>query len=176
MRKHQLLSNRGAGVRGMVTEGWERRKFGFCKINSVLFWQQIIHKWPAKQQPVPSLLPCLLLCLFPSLFPFLRNCKNQTNGFVMRFFEGKRNLDGNKYLLFIKDIYKWIYSRKRCLFPCSHFLFPFSMEATRTIGPPHLPRHGLKPEGVTSAIPREKKRPIRLQTQSGKSVWDGGRR
>ena len=160
----------------MVTEGWERRNFGFCKINSVLFWQQIIHKWPAKQQPVPSLLPCLLLCLFPSLFPFLRNRKNQTNGFVMRFFEGKRNLDGNKYLLFIKDIYKWIYSRKRCLFPCSHFLFPFSMEATRTIGPPHLPRHGLKPEGVTSAIPREKKRPIRLQTQSGKSVWDGGRR
>ena len=28
----------------MVTEGWERRNFGFCKINSALFWQQIIHK------------------------------------------------------------------------------------------------------------------------------------
>ena len=28
----------------MVTEGWERRNFGFCKTNSALFWQQIIHK------------------------------------------------------------------------------------------------------------------------------------
>ena len=59
-----------------------------------------------KQQPVPSLLPCQFLCLLPSLFPFLRNRKNQTNGFVVRFFEEGTNLDGNKYLLFIKDIYR----------------------------------------------------------------------
>ena len=39
---------------------------------------------------------------------------------------------------------------------------------------PALPRHGLKPEGVPSANPGEKKRPIRPQTQSGKSVWIGG--
>ena len=39
---------------------------------------------------------------------------------------------------------------------------------------PALPRHGLKPEGVPSQKPREKKRPIRPQTQSGKSVWVGG--
>ena len=124
--KHPLLSNRGAGAVGlMVTEGWERRKFGFCKINSSLFWQQIIHKWPMKRQPVPSLLPCRFLCLLPSLFPFLRNRKNQTNGFVVRFFEGKRNLDGNKYLLFIKDIYRngYIAERDVCSLvpiPCSH--------------------------------------------------------
>ena len=44
-REHPLLSNRGAGAVGlMVTEGWERMKFGFCKTNSALFWQQIIHK------------------------------------------------------------------------------------------------------------------------------------
>ena len=78
-----------------------------------------------KQQPVPSLLPCLLLSLLPSLFPFLRNRKNQTNGFVMRFFEGKRNLNGNKYLLFIKDIYRngYIGERDVCSLvpiPCSH--------------------------------------------------------
>ena len=43
--EHPLLSNRGTGGVGlMVTEGWERRNFGFCKINSALFWQQIIHK------------------------------------------------------------------------------------------------------------------------------------
>ena len=109
----------------MVTEGWERRNFGFCKINSALFWQQIIHKWAARQQPVPSLLPCLLLSLLPSLFPFLRNRKNQTNGFVVRFFEEGTNPDGNKYLLFIKDIYRngYIGERDVCsLVPisCSH--------------------------------------------------------
>ena len=109
----------------MVTEGWERRKFGFCKINSALFWQQIIHKWAARQQPVPSLLPCLLLSLLPSLFPFLRNRKNQTNGFVVRFFEEETNPDGNKYLLFIKDIYRngYIGERDVCSLvpiPCSH--------------------------------------------------------
>ena len=36
---------------------------------------------------------------------------------------------------------------------------------------PALPRHGLIAEGVTPANLREKKRPIRPQTQSGKSVW-----
>ena len=67
-----------------------------------------------KQQPVPSLLPCQFLCLLPSLFPFLRNRKNQTNGFVVRFFEEGTNLDGNKYLLFIKDIYRKTYECRNC--------------------------------------------------------------
>ena len=78
-----------------------------------------------KQQPVPSLLPCQFLCLLPSLFPFLRNRKNQTNGFVVRFFEEGTNPDGNKYLLFIKDIYRngYIGERDVCSLvpiPCSH--------------------------------------------------------
>ena len=80
---------------------------------------------PLNSSPVPSLLPCLFLSLLPSLFPFLRNRKNQTNGFVMRFFEEGTNPDGNKYLLFIKDIYRngYIGERDVCSLvpiPCSH--------------------------------------------------------
>ena len=77
------------------------------------------------------MLPCLLLSLLPSLFPFLRNRKNQTNGFVVRFFEEGTNPDGNKYLLFIKDIYRngYIGERDVCSLvpiPCSHPLIGLS--------------------------------------------------
>ena len=93
-----------------------------------------------KQQPVPSLLPCLLLSLLPSLFPFLRNRKNQTNGFVVRFFEEGTNPDGNKYLLFIKDIYRngYIGERDVCSLvpiPCSHPLIG------EQLLPPNRPAH-----------------------------------
>ena len=120
-----------------------------------------------KQQPVPSLLPCLLLSLLPSLFPFLRNRKNQTNGFVVRFFEEGTNLDGNKYLLFIKDIYRngYIGERDVCsLVPisCSHPPHRGTAPAPHRLAPS---RHGLKAEGVTSATPGEKTRPIYSQTQ-----------
>ena len=102
-----------------------------------------------KQQPVPSLLPCQFLCLLPSLFPFLRNRKNQTNGFVVRFFEEGTNPDGNKYLLFIKDIYRngYIGERDVCsLVPifCSHTLIGLYLLCTACA--PHRARSSFFPE------------------------------
>ena len=49
----------------MVTEGWERRNFGFCKTNSALFWQQIIHKWAEKSAACTYFVPILSLSLSP---------------------------------------------------------------------------------------------------------------
>ena len=106
------------------------------------------------------MLPCLLLSLLPSLFPFLRNRKNQTNGFVVRFFEEGTNPDGNKYLLFIKDIYinGYIGERDVCsLVPifCSHTLIGLYLLCTPRA--PHRARSSFflnKGKGIGSPICR----------------------
>ena len=127
--------------------------------------------------------PCPFLSLFPSLFPFLRNRKNQTNGFVMRFFEGKRNLNGNKYLLFIKDIYinGYIGERDVCsLVPifCSHTLIGLYLPCTACA--PHRARSSFflnKGKGIGSPIcraaPRGCRRPCTPSTNTARAEAGG---